>query len=333
MIRIEKERCTGCGICIRKCPFGALKMEEGVPVVSDSCLGCNACANECPAGAIRKDEESLKAEDIGTYHDVFVLAELEPLSGKVQKVTLELIAEGRRIADKFGEKQKTLLLCSQMPEDIEERAGRAGCDEIILVKDQMLKEYNTDLYADIVTRICQRYRPSVLLIPATETAETEANQKMAVIKEEHIAIDPGSKRTRRTSLEENPKSYKNVAESDMVIVAGDGVGSAENFKKIERLAVKMGAAIGATRKVVDEGWAPFDIQVGQTGKSIAPELYIGFGVSGALQHTIGLRNAKYVVAVNRDPAAPIFAMCDQAILGDCVDIAEHMERLLDGKEG
>ena len=62
MIRIEKERCTGCGICIRKCPFGALKMEEGVPVVSDSCLGCNACANECPAGAIRKDEESLKAE-------------------------------------------------------------------------------------------------------------------------------------------------------------------------------------------------------------------------------------------------------------------------------
>lgn len=397
MIRIEKERCTGCGICIRKCPFGALKMEEGVPVVSDSCLECNACANECPAGAIRKDEESLKAEDIGTYHDVFVLAELEPLSGKVQKVTLELIAEGRRIADKMGEKQKTLLLCSQMPEDIEERAGRAGCDEIILVKDQMLKEYNTDLYADIVTRICQRYRPSVLLIPATETgrdlaprvsarlqtgltadctgfdvdqegnliqirptyggnimasiispgcrpqmasvrpnvfaAETEVNQKLAVIKEEHIAIDPGSKRTRRTSLEENPKSYKNVAESDMVIVAGYGVGSAENFKKIERMAVKMGAAIGATRKVVDEGWAPFDIQVGQTGKTIAPELYIGFGVSGALQHTIGLRNAKYVVAVNSDPAAPIFAMCDQAILGDCVDIAEHMERLLDGKEG
>ena len=115
MIRIEKERCTGCGICIRKCPFGALKMEEGVPVVSDSCLGCNACANECPAGAIRKDEESLKAEDIGTYHDVFVLAELEPLSGKVQKVTLELIAEGRRIADKLGEKQKLCFCAARCP--------------------------------------------------------------------------------------------------------------------------------------------------------------------------------------------------------------------------
>ena len=170
--------------------------------------------------------------------------------------------------------------------------------------------------------------------PNVFAAETEANQKMAVIKEEHIAIDPGSKRTRRTSLEENPKSYKNVAESDMVIVAGYGVGSARIFKKIERLAVKMGGGLSARPgKVVDEGWAPFDIQVGQTGKTIAPELYIGFGVSGALQHTIGLRNAKYVVAVNSDPAAPIFAMCDQAILGDCVDIAEHMERLLDGKEG
>lgn len=397
MIRIEKEICTGCGICISKCPFGALRMEESVPVVSEGCLGCNACVEQCPAGAISKDEEACEGADISAYHGVLVLAELEPASGKVQKVTLELISEGRRIADKLGEKMRMLLLCGQMPGDIQEKAGWAGCDEIILVKDPMLQEYNTDIYTDIVARICKRYRPAVLLIPATETGrdlaprvsarlqtgltadctgfdvdaegnlvqirptyggnimasiispgrrpqmasvrpnvfaiETEEDKKKASVIEADIAIDPGVKRTIRAALEENPRSYKDVAESDMVIVAGYGVGNAENFKKIERLAVKMGAAIGATRKVVDEGWAPFDIQVGQTGKTIAPELYIGFGVSGALQHTIGLRNAKYVVAVNSDPAAPIFSMCDQAILGDCVEVAEQMERMLDGKEG
>ena len=156
MIRIEKEICTGCGICIGKCPFGALRMEESVPVVSEGCLGCNACVEQCPAGAISKDEEACEGADISAYHGVLVLSELEPASGKVQKVTLELISEGRRIADKLGEKMRMLLLCGQMPGDIQEKAGWAGCDEIILVKNPMLQEYNTDLYTDIVARICKR---------------------------------------------------------------------------------------------------------------------------------------------------------------------------------
>ena len=111
------------------------------------------------------------------------------------------------------------------------------------------------------------------------------------------------------------------------------MGGPEGFDTLRTLASLLGGQIACSRACVEAGWIDASPQVGQTGKTIAPELYIGFGVSGALQHTIGLRNAKYVVAVNSDPAAPIFAMCDQAILGDCVDIAEHMERLLDGKEG
>ena len=399
MIRIEKERCTGCGICIRKCPFGALKMEEGVPVVSDSCLGCNACANECPAGAIRKDEESLKAEDIGTYHDVFVLAELEPLSGKVRKVTLELIAEGRRIADQMGEKQKTLLLCSQMPEDIEERAGRAGCDEIILVKDQMLKEYNTDLYADIVTRICQRYRPSVLLIPATETGRDLAPRVSArlqtgltadctgfdvdqegnliqirptyggnimaevVFPEKRPAMctirgnamskdDPDASKTGevitvaydvddaelRTKVKEiiaKASGEISLADAQIIVSGGRGLGDPSGFDLIRKAAATLGAAVGASRAAVDAGWIPYEHQVGQTGKTVSPKLYIACGISGALQHLAGMKTSDVIVAINKDEEAPIFSVANYGIVGDLYKVLpvmiEEIQKVLESR--
>ncbi len=397
MIRIEKDKCTGCGLCAGKCPFGALKMEEGFPVVMDTCLVCGVCAEVCPARAVIKEEEETKSQDLSSYKDVFVAAELEPVTGKLQKVTLELVSEGRRIADKLGEKLKVILLCEQMPSGFLEKAGSAGCDEVILVEHPMLKEYNTDIYADVIEKICRTYKPAVLFMPATETGrdlaprvsaklgtgltadctgfdvdkernlvqnrptyggnimasivtpghrpqmasvrpnvftvKPEGQRKEARLTRADIKVDSARKRTFRKEIKENPRTYKNVAESEVVIVAGYGVGSKENFRKIERLAVKMGAALGATRKVVDEGWAPFEIQVGQTGKTIAPDLYISFGVSGALQHTIGIRNAKHVVAVNNDPAALIFSMCDEAILGDCVSVAQEMEKMIDSQEG
>ena len=136
--------------------------------------------------------------------------------------------------------------------------------------------------------------------------------------------DPGVSTAKLIEVVEKDTVYQDVGEADIVIVAGYGVGSKENFKRLERVAIKMNAAIGATRKVVDEGWAPFEVQVGQTGKTVSPSLYIACGVSGALQHTIGMKNAKYKVAINNDPAAPIFSVCDIALLGDCISIAEAM---------
>lgn len=391
-IEVNPKLCTGCKLCERACPFGAIKVKNKIAEVDASCTLCGACANACPFGAIQI-ERKIKEVDLSEYTGIWAFVEQH--DGKIKPVSLEILSEGRRLGDKLGQELSAVLLGHNVGH-LTQTLTFYGADKIYLVETEELKTYTTDAYTNVVTGIISKYKPSIVLFGATHigrdlapcianrihtglTADCtgldidekgqliqtrpafggnimasiicpSARPQMATVRpnvmkkvEPNTArkakvelikakIDPKGIRTKTLEVVKIVSGFADLAESDIIVAGGFGLGKAENFKIVEELAEVLGGVVGASRKVVDAGWKPHQQQIGQTGRTVSPKLYIACGISGAIQHMVGMQNSERIIAINNDPNAAIFKVADIKIVGDLFEIVPaitgHLRKLI-----
>lgn len=406
MLKISEDKCIGCKICIDKCPFNALKMDNSIAVVDmEKCTLCGACVEPCPVDAITLEEKKKVKKDLSGYKGVWVLAEQR--ENQLMNVSYELVSEGRKLADAINEDLSAVILGSNIKEEAKKLIAY-GADHIYIVEDEELKDYRTSTYTKVITDLIESYKPEIVLLGAThngrdlgprlsarlKTGLTADCTKLEIDSEEGILlqtrpafggnlmatiicpdhrpqmstvrpgvmnmaepdesrkgdikevevklgdnIDLNVKRkvfnvtsdfskidvfTRIKEIVKEARASVNLEDADIIVSGGRGVGNPEGFGIIKSLASALNGEVGASRAVVDEGWIDQDHQVGQTGKTVKPKLYIACGISGAIQHRAGMNGADYIIAINTDKDADIFGICDYGIVGDLHTIVPLM---------
>jgi electron transfer flavoprotein alpha subunit len=159
------------------------------------------------------------------------------------------------------------------------------------------------------------------------------NGASAQVEDVDVELSPWSTKATIVQRGEQRGADVNIEDADLLVGGGRGLGKAEGFKLAEDLAGALGGAVAATRAVVDAGWYPYSAQIGQTGKTVAPKLYLAVGISGAIQHKVGMQNSENIVAINKDPNAPIFEFSDLGVVGDLNKIVPKLTEAIKAKKG
>jgi electron transfer flavoprotein alpha subunit len=164
-------------------------------------------------------------------------------------------------------------------------------------------------------------------------ADASANGASAEVEDVEVELSEWSTKATMVTRGEQRGAEVNIEDADLLVAGGRGLGKAEGFEMCEQLADALGGAVAATRAVVDAGWYPYSAQIGQTGKTVAPKLYLAAGISGAIQHKVGMQASENVVAINKDPNAPIFEFSDLGVVGDLNKILPKLTEAINAKKG
>ena len=175
--------------------------------------------------------------------------------------------------------------------------------------------------------------PALVLVRPKAFAAAPVEGSAAALETLNDPIDTTRPLARVLQRESEQAQGPRLDDAAIIVSGGRGLGAPENFKLVDELAAQLGAAVGASRAVVDAGWKPYSFQVGQTGKTVKPSVYIAVGISGAMQHTVGMKGARTIIAINKDPEAPIFKLADLGVVGDVHKVVPQLTEEIRKRKG